>query len=192
VATRVSVQWRNCGLRWSRKSSENNGSLKTHTCSLSLSLCPLLENPLSRNHKAITVGDEEVNTRHWSTDRLQLTWQNLGSFNTRSGCVRSVQSRCFETKLTDLMLETRPEQLLGYLPLCIALHDLRLTKMPPYQILTPPSPSHSSSRLSCTFLATPPKAFRKEASSNTHLSLDSPSHMATSLKMSRPTLMLML
>ncbi len=55
-------------------------------------------------------------------DKLQLTGLNLGRvFNSRSGCVCAMQLLCFETKLPYLMSKTRPKQLLGYLPLDIAL-----------------------------------------------------------------------
>ncbi len=55
-------------------------------------------------------------------DKLQLAGQNLGRvFNSRSGCVCDMQLSCFETKLPNLMLKTRPKQLLGSLPLDIAL-----------------------------------------------------------------------
>jgi hypothetical protein len=39
-------------------------------------------------------------------------------------CVRAMQLSCFETKLPNLMLKTRPKQLLGSLPLDIALPAL--------------------------------------------------------------------
>jgi len=58
-------------------------------------------------------------------DKLQLTGRYLGRvFNTRSGCVCAMQLNCFETKLSSLMLKTRPKQLLGSLPLDIALPDM--------------------------------------------------------------------
>jgi hypothetical protein len=37
--------------------------------------------------------------------------------------MRAMQLLCFETKLSNLMLKTQPKQLLGYLPLDIALSD---------------------------------------------------------------------
>ncbi len=50
-------------------------------------------------------------------DKLQLTGRNLGRvFNLRSGCVCAMQLSCFETKLPNLMLKTRPKQLLSSLP----------------------------------------------------------------------------
>jgi hypothetical protein len=64
------------------------------------------------------------NTLHAAMDKLQLTGQNLGRvFNSRSGCVCAMHLSCFETKLPNLMLKTRPKQLLGYLPLDIVLPD---------------------------------------------------------------------
>ncbi len=62
-----------------------------------------------------------------SMDKLQLKGQNLGRvFNSRSVCVHDMQSRCYETKLPDLKLKTRPKQLLDYLLLDIALPCSRL------------------------------------------------------------------
>jgi hypothetical protein len=61
-----------------------------------------------------------------SMDKLQLTGRNLGRvFNSRRGCVRAMQLRCFETKLPNLLLKTRPKQLLASLPLDIALSVVR-------------------------------------------------------------------
>jgi hypothetical protein len=55
-------------------------------------------------------------------DKLQLAGRNLGRvLNSRGGCLRPVQLCCFETKQPNLMLKTRPKQLLGSLPLDIAL-----------------------------------------------------------------------
>jgi len=55
-------------------------------------------------------------------DKLQLTGQNLVQvFNSRSACMRAMQLLYFETKLPNLMLKTRPKQLLGSLPLDITL-----------------------------------------------------------------------
>ncbi len=57
-------------------------------------------------------------------DKLQLTGQNLGRVsNCRSGSVFAMQLSCFETKQPDLELKTRPKQLLGSLPLDIALPE---------------------------------------------------------------------
>ncbi len=51
-------------------------------------------------------------------DKLQLT----GRFQLQKWlCVRAMQLSCFETKLPNLMLKTRPKPLLGSLPLDIAL-----------------------------------------------------------------------
>jgi hypothetical protein len=55
-------------------------------------------------------------------DKLQLTGQNLGRvFNSRSGRVHALQLHFSETKQPNLKLKTRPKQLLGSLPLVIAL-----------------------------------------------------------------------
>ncbi len=55
-----------------------------------------------------------------SIDKLQVIGQNLGQlFNSRSGCVHDMQSRCFETKLPNLKLKTWPKKLLGSLLLDI-------------------------------------------------------------------------
>jgi hypothetical protein len=45
-------------------------------------------------------------------------------FNSRCGCVCATQLHCFETKLPNVMLKTRPKQLLGYLRLNITLPEL--------------------------------------------------------------------
>jgi hypothetical protein len=55
-------------------------------------------------------------------DKLQLTGQNMVRvFNSRSACMDAMQLLYFETKLPNLMLKTRPKQLLGSLPLDITL-----------------------------------------------------------------------
>jgi len=55
-------------------------------------------------------------------DKLRLARQNLDQFfNSGCGCVRAMQLPCFETKLASLKLKTLPKQLLGSLPLEIAL-----------------------------------------------------------------------
>ncbi len=60
--------------------------------------------------------------------KLLLTGQNLGRvFNFSSGCVHAMQLYFFETKLPNLKLKTRPKQLLGSLPLVIALPGLGLS-----------------------------------------------------------------
>jgi hypothetical protein len=64
-------------------------------------------------------------------DKLQLTGRNLGRvFNSRSGCLCAMQLCCFGTKLPNLMLKTWPKQLLGYLPLDIALPFCRFSMDP--------------------------------------------------------------
>jgi hypothetical protein len=55
-------------------------------------------------------------------DKLQLAVQKLGA-NSRSSCVCAMQLRYFETKLPNLKLKTQLKQLLGSLPLDIALPD---------------------------------------------------------------------
>jgi hypothetical protein len=56
-------------------------------------------------------------------DKLQLTGQNLGQvFYFRYGHVRAVHFLSLGVKLPNLKLKTRPKQLLGSLPLGIALH----------------------------------------------------------------------
>ncbi len=55
-------------------------------------------------------------------DKLQLTGQNLGRvFNFRSGHLHAATFLVLSVKLPNLQLKTRPKQLLGYLPLVIAL-----------------------------------------------------------------------
>ncbi len=55
---------------------------------------------------------------------FSLQDKNRAEFLTiRIGCE---QSHCFETKLPNLKLKTRPKQLLGSLPLDIALSDSAL------------------------------------------------------------------
>jgi hypothetical protein len=62
-----------------------------------------------------------------ATDKLQLKGQNLGRvFNFRSGCVHAMRLFCYRVKLPNLKLKTRPKQLLGPLPLDIALPALAL------------------------------------------------------------------
>jgi hypothetical protein len=54
--------------------------------------------------------------------KLQLTGQNLGRvFNFRNDHVHAVHFPCYIVKWPNLKLKTRPKQLLGYLPLDIAL-----------------------------------------------------------------------
>ncbi len=55
-------------------------------------------------------------------DKLHLTGQNLGRvFNFRNGRVHAVHVLCCGVKLPNLKLKTWPKQLLGSLPLDIAL-----------------------------------------------------------------------
>jgi hypothetical protein len=55
-------------------------------------------------------------------DILQLTGQNLGQvFNFRSGHLHATTFLVLSVKLPNLQLKTRPKQLLGSLPLVIAL-----------------------------------------------------------------------
>jgi hypothetical protein len=55
-------------------------------------------------------------------DKLQLTGRNLGRvFNFRNGDVHAVHFSCYSVKLPNLKLKTQPKQLLGSLPLQIAL-----------------------------------------------------------------------
>ncbi len=58
-------------------------------------------------------------------DKLQLTGQNLGRvFNFRSDRVHAMHLLCHGVKLSNLKLKTRAKQLLGSLPLDIALPAL--------------------------------------------------------------------
>jgi hypothetical protein len=55
-------------------------------------------------------------------DKLQLTGQNLGRvFNFSNGHELIVHFLCYGVKLPNLKLKTQPKQLLGLLPLDIAL-----------------------------------------------------------------------
>jgi hypothetical protein len=57
-------------------------------------------------------------------DKLQLTGQNLGQvFNFRNGRVHAKHFLHYRLKLPNLKLKTRPKQLLGSLPLDIALPE---------------------------------------------------------------------
>jgi hypothetical protein len=57
-----------------------------------------------------------------SMDKLKLTGRNLGRvFKFRRVCLHTIRLYYFETKLPNLKLKTRPKQLLGSLPLDIAL-----------------------------------------------------------------------
>jgi hypothetical protein len=58
-------------------------------------------------------------------DKLQLTGQNLGRvFNFRFGHLHDEHFWCYQVKPPNLKLKTHPKQLLGSLPLVIALPDL--------------------------------------------------------------------
>jgi hypothetical protein len=69
----------------------------------------------------------QVVYRSWAikienTDRLQLTGRNLGHvFNSRRGSMCAMRLCCCEGKRPNLKLNTRPELLLGSLPLALAL-----------------------------------------------------------------------
>ncbi len=55
-------------------------------------------------------------------DKLQLTGQNLGRvFNFRFGHLHAEHFWCYQVKLPNLKLKTQSKQLLGSLPLVIAL-----------------------------------------------------------------------
>jgi hypothetical protein len=54
--------------------------------------------------------------------KLQLTGQNLGRvFNSKTGFMYPMRIYCFEAKLHNLKLKTRPKQLLGYILFDITL-----------------------------------------------------------------------
>jgi hypothetical protein len=58
----------------------------------------------------------------WRMDKLQLTGQNLGRvLYFRLGHLHAEHFWCYQVKLPNLKLKTRPKQLLGSLPLVIAL-----------------------------------------------------------------------
>jgi hypothetical protein len=55
-------------------------------------------------------------------DKLQLKGQTQGRvFNSRNGCMKTVHLCWYEAKLYNLKLKTWPKQLLGSLPIDIAL-----------------------------------------------------------------------
>ncbi len=61
-------------------------------------------------------------------DKLRLTGQNLDRvFNFRFGHLDAEHFWCYQVKLPNLKLKTRPKQLLGSLPLVIALPELGAT-----------------------------------------------------------------
>jgi hypothetical protein len=56
--------------------------------------------------------------------QLHLTGQNLGRvFNFRFGHLQAEHFRCYQVKLPNLKLNTRPKQLLGSLLLVSSLYD---------------------------------------------------------------------
>jgi hypothetical protein len=58
-------------------------------------------------------------------DKLQLTGRNLGRvFYFRSGHLYAMHFYCYQVKLPNLKLKTRPKQLLGSFPLDIVLHGI--------------------------------------------------------------------
>jgi hypothetical protein len=60
--------------------------------------------------------------KFFTMDILQLTGQNLGRvFKFRFGHLHAELFWCYQVKLPNLKLKTRPKQLLGSLPLVIAL-----------------------------------------------------------------------
>ncbi len=60
-----------------------------------------------------------------SHGQLQLTGQNLGRvFNFQFGHLQAEHFRCYQVKLPNLKLKTQIKQLLGFLPLVIALPNL--------------------------------------------------------------------
>ncbi len=78
--------------------------------------------------------------RNGAMDKLQLTGQNLGGvFNFRSGHLHSGHLWCYPVKLPNLKLKTRPKQLLGFLPLDIALPDgtLKLVNRQKFNLVQP-------------------------------------------------------
>ncbi len=82
--------------------------------SLSLSLTGLREREL---HPGIL--------KYLVNDKLQLTGRNLGRvFNCRSDWMFVMHLFFYEAKQPNLLLKTRPKQLLGSLPLAFALPDL--------------------------------------------------------------------
>jgi hypothetical protein len=63
-------------------------------------------------------------------DKLQLTGQNLGQvFNFRSGHLHAATFLVLSVKLPNLQLKTWPKQLLGYLPIVIALLALMVSSI---------------------------------------------------------------
>ncbi len=61
-------------------------------------------------------------TESLAMSKLQPIVQNLGQvFNPKRGCMHALHKLCFEAKLTNLKLKTRPRQVLGALPLDVLL-----------------------------------------------------------------------
>jgi hypothetical protein len=61
-------------------------------------------------------------TLEQSMEKLELTGQNLGRvFNFKCGHLHSAHLFCYMVKLRNLKLKTQPKQLLGSLPLDVAL-----------------------------------------------------------------------
>ena len=59
--------------------------------------------------------------------QLQLAGQNLVRvFNFRFGHLQAEHFRCYQVKLPNLKLNTRPKQLLGSFPLVIVLHGFTI------------------------------------------------------------------
>jgi hypothetical protein len=62
--------------------------------------------------------------------KLQLAGQNLGRvFNFRSGHLHSAHFWCYQVKLPNLKLKTRPKELPGSLPLDITLPSLLIHQL---------------------------------------------------------------
>ncbi len=79
-------------------------------------------------------------------DKLQLTGQNLGwVFNFRGGHLHAAHIWCYQVKLSNLKLKTRPWQLLGSLPLDSALPALSQCKKSTIDISTRRDITKSSS-----------------------------------------------
>jgi hypothetical protein len=80
-----------------------------------------------------------INAPPHTTDKLQLAGQNLGQvFNFRFGHLHAAHFWCYQLKLPNLKLKTRPKQLLGSLPLVIMLPACTLKII---HMLAPPPPN---------------------------------------------------
>ncbi len=76
------------------------------------------------------IGNSSFLQSNLSMDKLQLTGQALGRvFNFRSGCMHTMHLLPSVAIQPNLELKTRPKQLLGSLPLVIALPDLSLLEV---------------------------------------------------------------